>query len=86
VPRRSGRSARYRTWTVVLIEMLVYGGGGALLLFLLGAMLVSQFGTGLRRTWFVPLGMGLIGFLIGAVGGERGINSIGQKIRDREQS
>jgi hypothetical protein len=86
VPRRSGGSARYRTWSALFIEMLVYGGGGAVLFFLLGATLVYQAGTGLRRTWFVPIGMALIGFLIGALGGEAGINWIGRKIRDHEQS
>ena len=41
VPKRSGGRARYRTWGDVFIELVVYGGGGAILGFLLGVMIIA---------------------------------------------
>lgn len=85
VPRRSGRSAKYRTWADFLVETLVYGLGGGVLGFCLGALIVSQFGLGLRRSWVILAGLAAGGLLFGGLGGERAINWIGQKIRDRER-
>jgi hypothetical protein len=85
VPKRSGGRAGYRTWGDIGIEFVVYGGGGALLGFLLGVLIVAPFGFGIRRFWGVILAVTLAGFLIGGLGGERGITWIGKKIRERER-
>ena len=86
VPRVSGGNARYRTWGDLFIELFVYGGGGAVLGFGLGVLLASQVWPGVRKMWVIVAGLTLLGFLIGTLGGERGINYIGRLIRDREQS
>lgn len=83
VPRRSGKSAKYRTWSALFIEMLVYGTGGAMLGFLFGIVLVSQLYT-FRTGKYVIVLLTMTGLFIGTLGGERGINWIGSKIRDRE--
>ena len=87
MPRRSG--GRSRAWTVLdfVVETVVYGGGGALLGFGLGLLVVTRLPPipG-KPTKYIVVGCTLAGFLLGAVGGEPGINWIGQKIRDREQA
>jgi hypothetical protein len=86
VPRKSGGACRIKTALDWVIEIVVYGGGGALLGFGLAVLVVSQVGRRmlfLDITWFLVLPT-LIGFLVGALGGERGINWIGRLIRGRE--
>jgi hypothetical protein len=89
VPKKSGGSSRNRSLTDWLIEIVVYGGGGGILGFLLAIVIISQtgrvrigmpyWGTGLI------LGLTLLGFLIGGFGGEKGINWIGRQIRRHEE-
>ena len=82
VPREDGGYCRVKTLVDWLVEALVYGGGGALLGLGLGLLLLRAF----LRGGFVLLGSCmLLGFLAGLLGGERGVNWIGQMIRDREE-
>src|SRR5690348_6779476 len=80
VPKRDGGNSRVKTPTDWLVETVVYGGGGALLGCGLALLVLSQlsrlmiFTGGLRRGWLLVGGLTLLGFLLGALGGERGIN------------
>jgi hypothetical protein len=85
VPRRSGQSSRARTLADWGIELLVYGGGGALLGFLLAVVILSRVVIIVRYSWVLVAGLTLLGFLAGVLGGERGVNWIGSLIRRREQ-
>ncbi len=89
VPKQSGGPCRVKTALDWVIEITVYGFGGALLGLGLGVLIASQLPR-LAPTfpygWVAIAGLGVLGFLIGAVGGERGINWIGRLIRDRETS
>jgi hypothetical protein len=79
-----------------LIEIAVYGGGGGFLGCGLAIVILAalrRFGSGLTfgdgpgilgLAWLLVGGLSLGGFLLGAIGGERGINWIGSKIRDWE--
>jgi hypothetical protein len=85
VPHRSGGNSKRHTLVNWLIESLVYGGGGAVLGFGLALVLLAQTGLGLvRGRWMILVGLTATGFLVGLLGGERGINWIGQMIRDRQ--
>jgi hypothetical protein len=93
VPAYSGGSARYRTPGERLIEIVVYGCGGAILLFCLGLMPVYALGRWFALAnpftllgWRSVLSVAAAGFLIGALGGEKGIDWIGRKIRDHDPS
>jgi hypothetical protein len=87
VPRRSGASSQARTAGEWLLELVVYGGGGALLGFGLALLLVSQVGVLLRfgTTKWLIVGLTVLGGLAGGLGGERGINWIGGLIRGWEE-
>jgi hypothetical protein len=86
VPRRTGGNSRARTVIDWIVEAAVYGGGGALLGLGLALLLASQAPAFVpfKRSWILLAGLVVVGFLIGLVGGERGINWIGRMIRDRE--
>ena len=84
VSRREGETSRYRTILDWCIEITLYGGGGALLGFLLGALMLSRVRTA-RYGWLLIVGTTVVGFVAGLVAGERGLNWVGQKIRDHEQ-
>jgi hypothetical protein len=79
VPRTSGGNCRVRSLTDWIIELVVYGGGGALLGFLLGLILPGPFAL----LW---LGCILVGFVGGTLFGERGVNWIGQMLRSLWES
>ncbi len=86
VPKRSGGNCRVRAAVDWLVEALVYGGGGALLGFGLAVVILSQvrgFGT-VELGWTLVPGLTLAGFLVGLLGGERGINWVGRLIRQSE--
>lgn len=85
VPRRAGASSRDRTVVDWCVEFAVYGGGGALLGFLLGVVILSRVRV-TRYGWLLIVGLTAAGFLAGGLGGERAINWIGRMIREREQS
>jgi hypothetical protein len=88
VPKRNGGSCRYRTPVDWLVQWLVCGGGGAFLGFLLALFLITQSPGRLfsNRMWMLLAGLPLAGLLIGLFGGERGIDWIGDRIREREQN
>jgi len=87
VPEASGGRTKVLRPVDWLIEGVVYGGGGALLGFGLGLLIVSRiplFRLGGR--WDLIAGLTVAGFLFGLFGGERGVNWIGGLIRRREES
>jgi len=86
VPKTSGGRTKVLRPVDLLIESVVYGGGGALLGLGLGLLIVS------RVPFLWPLGRGRLiagltvaGFLAGTFGGERGVNWVGRMIRSREE-
>jgi hypothetical protein len=83
VPRRPGGSSKAYSVLDWLIESVVYGGAGALVGFGLSVAIFSRIPL-VRRPSKVTLALTLFGLLVGAVFGERGINWLGQKLRDRE--
>lgn len=90
VPPRSGGNSKARSAVDWLIEIVVYGGGGALLGLGLGLLLVGSVppvpvGAGVPRRALLLAGCAVGGLLVGTFGGEAGINWIGRLIRRREQ-
>jgi hypothetical protein len=65
------------------LEALVYGGVGALVGFTLSVMIFTRIPL-FRRPIEVTLALTAFGLVVGTLFGERGINWIGQKLRDRE--
>ena len=84
VPRWSGGRSRVKTPLDWVVEAVVYGGGGGLLGFGFGLLIASQLVL-IRRTVTIIAASTTAGFLVGLFGGERGINWLGQMIREREQ-
>lgn len=87
VPKRSGGNSRVKTLADWVVEAVVYGGGGGLLGLGLGVLITSQALRVIRAPalgWVLVAGLTLAGFLVGLLGGERGINWIGRMIRGRE--
>jgi hypothetical protein len=64
---------------------VVYGGGGALLGFGLAVVILSQLHrlATPRGGWVLVPALTVAGFLAGLLGGERGVNWVGQMIRER---
>ena len=62
----------------------MYGGGGAVLGFGLGVLILGRV-PALRRGELV-LGLTVLGLLAGAVFGEAGVNRVGRRIRAREEA
>ncbi len=91
VPKCSGGNSRVKTAVDWLVETAVYGGGGALLgcgLALLGIYRWDREMPTYRDVGsdWTAVGMGtLLGLLVGALFGERGVNWIGRMIRAREE-
>ena len=84
VPRRDGVSKRDKTVLDWFLEFVIYGGGGAFLAGLLGFAVASRMrGSGWQPRVFIIAGFASVGFLIGALFGERGINSIGELFDNR---
>ena len=87
VPKKSGGRTKVLRPADLLVEALVYGGGGALLGLGLGLLIVSRvpfFRAG--GGWRLTLGLTVAGFLAGTFGGERGVNWVGRLIRSREEN
>lgn len=85
IPRRSGASSKAFSLSEWLVEALIYGGAGALVGFALSIAVLSRLWV-FRRPSEVILVATAFGFVVGALFGERGINWIGQKLRDRENA
>ncbi|MBY0458739.1 MAG: hypothetical protein K2V38_15485 [Gemmataceae bacterium] len=85
VPRRSGKSSKAFALGDWLLESLIYGGAGALIGFGLSVLIFSRMFI-LRRPTEIIVALTLFGLAVGALFGERGINWIGQKLRDRENA
>lgn len=83
VPKRSHGSSKVRSFQDWLIESVVYGGAGALIGFGLSVAIFARLPV-VRRPSEVIVALTLFGLLAGTLFGERGINWIGQKLRDRE--
>ena len=83
VPKRPNGSSKVRSLLDWLVESLVYGGAGALIGFVLSIAIFSRIPL-VRRPTEVTVALTLFGLLVGVLFGERGINWIGQKLRDRE--
>lgn len=83
VPKRSGGSSRVRAPLDWFVEAVVYGGAGALIGFGLSIAIFSRIPL-LRRPSEAIFAFTAFGFVVGVLFGERGINWIGQKLRDRE--
>src|SRR5262245_17184545 len=82
VPKASGGRTKVLRPVDLLIEGIVYGGGGALLGLGLGLLIVSRlpfFRVGGGR-WRMIVGLTIAGFVAGTFGGERGVNWVGQMI------
>jgi hypothetical protein len=84
VPRRDGGNSQVKTLLDWLLRFVVLGGGGALLGFGLSLLIVAPF-RGAFSSGYLAMGLTAFGFVVGALGGERGIEWIGQMIRDRER-
>ena len=86
VPRRENGNCRVRSTLDYLVEFVVCGGGGALLGFGLGVVIIPRwFYPGYDVVVYLIGGCTLLGFLAGVLGGTRGIDWIGDIIRNREQ-
>ena len=90
VPKRSGGRCKVRRPVDWLIECVVYGGGGAVLGLGLALVVLFQIpvfvvGGRWRESGLLIAGLTVAGFLLGVLGGERGINWIGRLIRAREE-
>ena len=85
VPKRSGGSSKVRSLLDWFVESLVYGGAGALIGFFLSVALFARIPL-VRRPAEVTIAVTALGLLVGMLFGERGINWVGQKLRDRENA
>jgi hypothetical protein len=83
IPRRTEGSSKPFAPLDWLIESLVYGGAGALIGFGLCIAIFSRLPFA-RRSTEIVLAVTLLGWLAGTIFGERGVNWMGQKMRDRE--
>jgi len=83
VPRRSGGSSKSLPLGEWLMEMLVYGGLCAVFAFVLSFTTLGRVPF-LRRDYTPILFVTLLGLLAGAFLGERALNYLGQRLRDRE--
>ncbi|MDY3557161.1 DUF1922 domain-containing protein [Gemmata sp. JC717] len=85
VPKRSGGTSRAFSLLDWLLEALIYGGAGALIGFGLSVAVLSRLPV-FRRPGEVIAAATVLGLAAGTAFGERGINWLGQKLRDRENA
>ncbi|HEX3146919.1 MAG TPA: hypothetical protein VHR66_02385 [Gemmataceae bacterium] len=87
VPKENNGRCKVLRPVDLLIESVLYGGGGALLGLGLGLLIVSRIPIfrlgGGGKTIAV---LTIIGFVAGTFGGERGVNWVGRMIRSREDA
>jgi hypothetical protein len=87
VPRKPGQSPLYRSLGDRALLFAIYGGGGGLLGFLLGVVILSRipwFDIPTVVGWPLVVGTTLVGLLAGGLSGEAGVNWIGRMIRSHE--
>jgi len=85
VPKHSGGHCRVRTPLDWALEITLYGFGGAIILFL-AVLVIMRFVFYFLDVEAIGLclaGSAIAGFLIGAFGGERAIDALGQWARDK---
>jgi hypothetical protein len=82
VPKRTDGNCRVKTFVDRLVEAVVCGGGGAFLGFGLAVLILSRLPI---RSWLIIPGLTIAGGIAGLFGGERGIDWIGNMIRDKER-
>jgi hypothetical protein len=85
VPKTSGGRNKVLRPVDLLIESVVYGGGGALLGLGLGFLIVSRLPVFRVGRWRLIVALTVAGFLAGTFGGERGVDWVGRMIRSREE-
>jgi hypothetical protein len=86
VPKESGGRTKVLRPVDLLVESVVYGGGGGLLGLGLGLLIVSRVPLfRLAGRWELIAALTAAGFLFGTFGGERGVNWVGRLIRAREE-
>jgi len=88
VPKRNGGKCRVKTLADWLVEIVIYGVGGALLGFGFAILVLSRlrFGFWFESGLVLTAGLTIIGFVAGLLCGERGVNWIGRMIQNREDS
>jgi hypothetical protein len=85
VPKRDGGYCRVKTLTDRLVEAIVYGGFGALVGLGFGMLIVARWPVRVQADVYVLVpALTLVGFLLGALGGERAASALGDMLRDRE--
>jgi|ERR1043165_707000 hypothetical protein len=86
VPKRSGGNCRVKSVVDWIVETLVCGGGGALLGFCISLLtLTGLFGmVWVEVAWFLIVGFTCVGLVAGLLFGERGIDWLGNIIRNLE--
>jgi hypothetical protein len=69
-----------------VLEFVIYGGGCALLVFILGFFLLGRFyfRSMIQGGWIVVAAMTMVAFLLGGLFGERGVNWVGSLLRQWE--
>jgi hypothetical protein len=88
VPKRSGGSSRVRSLGDWLIEIVLCGGGGAFLGACLAVVIISRFPVPIIfwTRWDLLIVLTIFGFLVGTVTGIRGLEWLGRRIHEREDS
>lgn len=88
VPKRNGGNCRLKSPLDWILEITLYGGGGALLGFGVGLVIAIRRARSITHQEGLALvgGLTVLGFLAGVFAGERGVIWLGRKIRDRENS
>lgn len=85
VPKHNYGKCRVKTITDRIVEVVLYGGGGAFLGLGLALLIMSRWRGLILRGWVIIVGFILAGFVAGSLGGERGLDWIGRLIREREK-
>jgi hypothetical protein len=88
VPKRRGGSSRVRRIGDWFIEIVLCGGGGALLGACLAVVIISRFPIPISfwTRWDLLIVLTVFGSLVGTFAGVGGIEWLGRRIRDREDS
>lgn len=88
VPKRNQGNSRVRTRLDWLIEFVLCGGAGAILGFCLAVFVVLRLGLPFRfmeARLTIVASCVLVGFILGALGGIRGLDWMGRRVRKYDQ-